>query len=226
MDRMKVLHDSHLQIWWPLLPESFQATYEPNVEERRPSIPGGEQDTQILILLFRYLTSSFTLSNIFNFAEFLFEKQGVGSDAIRKRWNSKMLQNCSLPLNTTAGEGVIVCSWLAEQTLVSVLSLVVKAPDPKRPQPTWRAKEMVRVKLFPYAFPELRNRSALELTGKGSNLSSFTLFRKLPGEFMTLVYQTPFWVLILERESETSLKSLKATNLFIHKFNKICLNRI
>lgn len=82
---------------------------------------------------------------------------------------------------------------------------MVKAPDLEGPQPTWRAKEMVQEKLFPYAFLALRNRSALEQTGKGSNLSPFTLFRKLPGEFMTWVYQTPFWVLILERESETTL---------------------
>lgn len=68
-----------------------------------------------------------------------------------------------------------------------------------------RAEEMVQEQLFPCDFPEVRNKSALELAGKRSNLSSFTSFRKLPGEFMTLVYQTPFWVLILERESGANL---------------------
>lgn len=64
---------------------------------------------------------------------------------------------------------------------------------------------MVQEQLFPYAFPELRNWSALEHAGRGSNLSPFTFFRKLPGEFMTLVYQTPFCVLILEGKSEATL---------------------
>lgn len=83
---------------------------------------------------------------------------------------------------------------------------MANTPDTERPPPTWRAEEIVQEQLFPYAFPEVRHRSALELAGKGSNLSSFTSFRKLPGEFMTLVYQTPFSVLILERESEETLR--------------------
>lgn len=81
---------------------------------------------------------------------------------------------------------------------------MIKAADTERPQPTWRAEEMAQEQLFPYAFPEVRNRSALDLAGKRSNLFLFTSFRKLPGEFMTLVYQTPFWVLILEGSQKQS----------------------
>lgn len=90
--------------------------------------------------------------------------------------------------------------------MLSSVANTPDAPDVERPQPTWRAEEMVQEQLFPYAFPGLRHRSALVLAGKGSNLSSFTSFRKLPGEFMTLVYQTPFSVLVLERESEETLR--------------------
>lgn len=91
-------------------------------------------------------------------------------------------------------------------SMLSSVANIPDTPDVERPQPTWRAEEMVQEQLFPYAFPELKYRSALALAGKGSNLSSFTSFRKLPGEFMTLVYQTPFSVLILERESEATLR--------------------
>lgn len=89
---------------------------------------------------------------------------------------------------------------------------MVKAVSLESPQPTWRAEEMVQEQLFPYAFPELRNRSALEQAGRGSNLSSFTFFRKLPGEFMTLVYQTPFWVLIFEGDSKATLGVYRQPN--------------
>lgn len=152
---------------------------------------------------FHYLSSSFNWANIFNFAEFLIWKTIFQTNGTQKCcgiapffWIAK------------ASDGSLVRSGQAELTpdlCAEHLSIMVKALNLERPQPTWRAEEMVQEQLFPSAFPERRHRSALEQAGRGSNLSSFTFFRRLPGEFMTLVYQTPFWVLILERESEATL---------------------